>query len=53
MPSKIKKLIILNSVITEEGFSPPIPFNKGFIVRTAMWAYPNGITTKYDVKRAL
>jgi len=48
--SKIKKLIILNSVITEDGFSPPIRFKKGFIARTAMWAYRNGITTNVMLK---
>lgn len=48
--SKIKKLIILNSVITEEGFAPPIRFKKGFIAKTAMWAYRNGITTNMMLK---
>ncbi|GEQ84947.1 oxidoreductase [Patiriisocius marinistellae] len=49
-PLQISNLIILNSVILEEGFDPPIRFKKGFIARTAMWAYRNGITTNLMLK---
>lgn len=49
-PSKINKLIVLNSIIYEEGFQPPIRFKKGFIARTAMWSYRNGITTNMMLK---
>jgi len=44
-PTRIENLIILNSIIYEEGFDPPIRMEKGFFARTAMWAYRNGITT--------
>ena len=48
--SKITKLVILNTVIYEEGFNPPIVFKEGFIARTAMWSYRNGITTNMMLK---
>lgn len=47
---RIEKLVLLNSIIYEEGFDPPIRFRKGFIARTAMWSYRNGITTNLMLK---
>jgi pimeloyl-ACP methyl ester carboxylesterase len=44
-PSRISKLVVLNTIIYEEGFKPPIRFKKGVLARTAMWGYRNGITT--------
>ena len=44
-PERISKLIVLNTIIYEEGFDPPIRFEEGFMARTAMWGYRNGITT--------
>ena len=44
-PNRINKLIILNTIIYEDGFKPPIRFKPGFIAKTAMWTYRNGITT--------
>lgn len=44
-PSKVEQLVLLNTIIYEEGFEPPVRFKKGFIARTAMWGYRNGITT--------
>lgn len=44
-PTRIERLVILNTIIYEEGFDPPVKFKKGFIARTAMWGYRNGITT--------
>ncbi len=41
-PNRINKLIVLNTIIYEDGFKPPIRFKKGFIARTAMWSYRNG-----------
>ncbi len=49
-PEKIKNLIILNTIIYEEGFDPPIRFEPGFMARTAMWSYRNGITTNIMLK---
>lgn len=47
---RIEKLVLLNTIIYEEGFDPPIRFRKGFIARTAMWSYRNGITTNMMLK---
>jgi len=44
-PERVNNLIILNTIIYEEGFDPPIRFEPGFMARTAMWGYRNGITT--------
>lgn len=44
-PDRIERLVILNTIIYEEGFEPPVRFKKGFIAKTAMWGYRNGITT--------
>lgn len=49
-PQKIERLIILNTIINEEGFKPPVRFKPGFIARTAMWGYRNGITTNMMLK---
>jgi pimeloyl-ACP methyl ester carboxylesterase len=43
--SRINKLVMLNTVVYEEGFKPPIRFNEGITAKVAMWAYRNGITT--------
>ncbi len=42
---RIHNLVILNTIILEEGFDPPIRFKPGFMAKTAMWSYRNGITT--------
>ena len=47
---RIEKLVLLNTIIYEEGFDPPIRFRKGIIARTAMWSYRNGITTNLMLK---
>lgn len=49
-PNKIEKLIILNTIIYEAGFNPPIRFKKGFLARTAMWSYRNSVTTNMMLK---
>ena len=49
-PNRIKKLIVLNTIIYKEGFTPPIRFSPGFIAKTAMWGYRNGITTNMMLK---
>jgi len=45
-PVKIEKLVILNSIIYEEGFEPPIRMKRGVFTKISMWMYKNGITTK-------
>jgi len=49
-PSKVDKLVILNTIILEEGFDPPVRFRPGFAARTAMWSYRNGFTTNMMLK---
>ncbi len=49
-PTKIKNLIILNTIIYEEGFHPPIRFKKGFIAKCIMLMYSNGISTNSMLK---
>ena len=49
-PHRIEKLIVLNTIIYEEGFDPPIRFKPGLMARTAMWSYRNGITTNMMLK---
>ena len=49
-PQHIEKLVILNSVIYESGFSPPMRFKKGIIAKSTMWAYRKGITTNMMLK---
>lgn len=44
-PSRIKNMVMLNTIVYEAGFDPPIRFKKGFFAKTAMWSYRNGITT--------
>ncbi|GAA3518996.1 alpha/beta hydrolase [Aquimarina addita] len=44
-PKRIEELIVLNTIIYEEGFHPPIRFSPGAAAKTAMWSYRNGITT--------
>jgi len=43
-PKKIKRLIILNTIIFEKGFNPPIRFRKGIISKFIMSLYSNKIT---------
>ena len=48
--NRVDNLVILNTIILEEGFVPPIRFKPGFIAKTAMWGYRNGITTNIMLK---
>lgn len=50
-PNRIKNMAILNTIIYEEGFDPPIRFKKGFFAKTAMWSYRNGLTTNMMLKK--
>ena len=47
---RINKLIILNTIITAEGFHPPVKMRPGILAKTAMWGYRNGITTNLLLK---
>ena len=50
-PERIERLIILNTIIFEEGFYPPVPMKEGGLAKTAMWSYRNGITTNILLKK--
>ncbi len=49
-PKRIEELIVLNTLLFEEGFHPPIRFRPGPIAKTAMWSYRNGFTTNTLLK---
>ncbi len=49
-PDKIEKLVVLNTIIYEEGFYPPVRMKPGGVAKTAMWAYRNGVTTNTLLK---
>lgn len=52
-PKKIDNLIILNSVIYQEGFRPPIRMKPGVFAKIAMWGYNNGVTTRTLINKLL
>jgi pimeloyl-ACP methyl ester carboxylesterase len=43
-PQRLTKLIVLNTIIYEEGFDPPIRFEEGILAKTAMWSYRSSLT---------
>ena len=47
---RVDHLVILNTIILEEGFNPPIRFKRGPLAKLAMWGYHNGITTNAMLK---
>lgn len=47
---RVKRLIILNTIIYETGFQPPMKFKKGLFARGIMTLYSNGITTNLMLK---
>ena len=40
-PKRIKRLIVLNTIIYKEGFNPPIRLKKGKVTQLIMWLYRN------------
>jgi len=50
-PKRIDKLIILNSIIYEEGFNPPIRFKKGLVAKLIMKMYSSSITNGMLLKQ--
>lgn len=47
---RVAKLILLNTIVYEEGFRPPIKMKKGIISTFSMWLYRNGVTTNLLLK---
>ena len=41
VPKRIKRLIVLNTIIYKEGFNPPVKLKKGKITEFIMWLYRN------------
>jgi haloalkane dehalogenase len=50
-PNRIKKLVILNSIIYENGFKPPMRFKKGAMTKLSMSFYSNKLTNKTIMKK--
>ncbi len=47
---RVKRLIILNTIIYSNGFQPPIKLKKGLLTRLIMAMYSNGISTNAMLK---
>ena len=50
-PNRIKKLVVLNSIIFEEGFNPPMRFERGGFTKLSMSFYSNKLTNKTIMKK--
>ncbi|NOQ25819.1 MAG: alpha/beta fold hydrolase [Bacteroidales bacterium] len=50
-PDKISSLILLNTIIYEAGFNPPIKMKEGAFAKFSMWLYKNGVTTNSLLKQ--
>ncbi len=50
-PDRIHRLIILNSIIYENGFNPPMRFKKGGFTKLSMSFYSNKLTNKTIMKK--
>ena len=48
---RVDKLVKLNSITLREGFHPPIRMKPGYLSKTAMWGYRNGVTTDLLLNR--
>lgn len=44
-PHRLSHLIILNTIIFEEGFNPPIRMDRGMAASFSMWLYENPVTS--------
>lgn len=49
-PGRIKRMVMLNTILYEEGFHPPMRMEKGLLAKISMWMYRNGITTNLLLK---
>jgi len=50
-PDRIQKLIVLNSIIYEDGFNPPMRFERGGLTKLATSFYSNKLTNKTIMKK--
>ncbi len=49
-PERLTKMLLLNTIIYEEGFDPPIRFEEGVLAKTAMWSYRSSLTNSMMLK---
>lgn len=50
-PNRIKNLVVLNSIIYEKGFKPPMRFDKGVMTKLSISFYSNKLTNKTIMKK--
>jgi len=50
-PDRIQNLVVLNTIIYEEGFQPPIRMERNMFTQFTMWMYRNGVTTNALLKQ--
>ncbi|WP_378186176.1 alpha/beta fold hydrolase [Aquimarina sp. W85] len=50
-PHRIENLVLLNTVIFDNGFYPPIQLQPGIASKTKMWSYRKGIATNNLFKK--
>jgi len=50
-PNRIDKMVMLNTIIYEDGFNPPIRMEPGAFASFSMWLYKNGVTTNTMMKQ--
>ena len=50
-PNRIKKLVVLNSIIYEDGFKPPMRFERNGFTRLSMSFYSNKLTNRTIMKK--
>lgn len=50
-PDRINKLVVLNSIIYEEGFNPPMRFERGVFTKLSMSFYRSKLTNKTIMKK--
>jgi len=50
-PDRVENLVVLNTILFEEGFYPPVRMKEGGFAKTAMWSYRNGLTTNMLLKK--
>lgn len=50
VPDRITNLIILNTIIYESGFNPPVRFKRGFIAKFIMKMYSSSLTNSMLLK---
>lgn len=50
-PQRISSLILLNTIVYEEGFNPPIRMKEGGFAKLSMWLYRQGMSSRILLKQ--